>query len=151
MAYDQVKYDEFQKRMEEKFPLMFSEPYGGFAIGEGWWPIVEKLCEAIQSRIDWKKKTRESLLERNEYDRPIPDEIAQVVVHQIKEKFGGLRFYYEGGDAYVRGLVDMAETWCDTVCEQCGERGTMRHGGWMRTLCDKHEEEYQQRMKQDGL
>lgn len=151
MAFDQERYDAYQKRMEEKFPLMFSEPYGGFAIGEGWWPIVEKLCEAIQSRIDWKKKTRESLLQRNEYDHPIPDEVTQVVVMQVKEKFGGLRFYYSGGDQYVRGLVDMAEAWCDETCESCGERGTKRYEGWIRTLCDKHEEERQERMKQDGF
>jgi hypothetical protein len=31
------------------------------------------------------------------------------VIYQVKEKFGKLRFYYEGGDDVVRGLVLMAE------------------------------------------
>lgn len=70
-----------------------------------------------------------------------------VVADQVKEKFGGLRFYYHGGDDQVTGMVRMAESWAARTCEECGERGTMRHGGWIRTLCDKHEAEYQERQK----
>ena len=70
--------------------------------------------------------------------------VNHIEVHQIKEKFGGLRFYYEGGDDYVQGLVAMAESWAARTCETCDERGERRHGGWIRTLCDKHEAEHQQ-------
>jgi hypothetical protein len=42
------KYEDFANRMEERFPKMFSQPYGGFCIGEGWWPIIESLCANIQ-------------------------------------------------------------------------------------------------------
>jgi hypothetical protein len=62
---------------------------------------------------------------------------------QIKEKFGGLRFYYDGGDEYISGLVSMAESWAGNTCETCGEKGERRSGGWIRTLCDKHEALYQ--------
>lgn len=123
------QHDEFTKRMEEKYPKMFSEPYGGFAVGEGWYPILETLCANIQSHIDWKVKQGK--------------EIAQVEVNQIKEKFGGLRFYYSGGDETISGMVRMAESWADIACEVCGAAGTRRSGGWIRTLCDKHEEERQ--------
>ena len=34
------EYDVFEKRMKEKYPNMFSQPYGGFAVGKGWWPIL---------------------------------------------------------------------------------------------------------------
>ena len=135
MTWNEKKYDEFVKRMEGLYPSMFSEPYGGFAIGEGWWPIVEVLCAQIDHYIKWKNRDTQV--------------VAPVIVHQIKEKFGGLRFYFEGGDEYCRGLAAMAEEWCNTVCETCGERGTKRAGGWMRTLCDKHELEYQDRLKID--
>lgn len=80
------------------------------------------------------------------YDRITPY-TNKVVAQQVKEKFGGLRFYYQGGDDEVSGMVRMAESWAAQTCEQCGDRGTMRHGGWVRTLCDKHEEEYQNRFK----
>ncbi len=130
------QYDEFAKRMEERFPKMFSQPYGGFAVGPGWWPIIESLCANIQSRIDWWNQNRET--------RPV---IEQVVVEQIKEKFGGLRFYYQGGDDEIHGMVRMAEAWADHSCEECGSPGKKRGGGWVKTLCDRHEEERQERLR----
>lgn len=136
------EYELFAKKMEEQFPKMFAGKYGGFAVSTGWYPILEKLCANIQHHIDWKNKTSEV--------------VPQVVVAQIKEKFGGLRFYYDGGDEYISGLVSMAESWADVVCEECGGIGKRRNGGWIRTLCDRHEAEHQERkraqeMKSSGL
>lgn len=130
------EYDEFQKKMEEKFPAMLSGHYGGFAVGKGWWHIIEALCANIQSHIDWKNR-KDQVVE-------------QVVVAQVKEKFGGLRFYYDGGDDTVHGMVRMAEALADITCETCGDKGERRSGGWIRTLCDLHEEERQQRMENDN-
>jgi hypothetical protein len=138
MSYNEQQYEEFSKRMEETYPKMFAQPYGGFAVGAGWWPIIENLCANIQSHTDWWNKNRET--------RPV---VEQVVVDQIKEKFGGLRFYYRGGDDYVRGLIQMAEAWASYSCEECGAPGKRRSGGWIRTLCDHHEEERQQRKKEN--
>ena len=123
------KYELFAHSMEQKYPLMLSGQYGGFAISEGWWNIVDVLMQEIQHHIDWKNNNN--------------DDIEQVVVEQIKEKFGGLRFYYQGGDEYISGLVTMAELWACHTCETCGQKGQRRSGGWVRTLCDEHEEEYQ--------
>lgn len=134
MSDEFEKYDAFAKHMEQRFPKMFEGKYGGFAVGEGWWPILETLCGQIQHHIDWKKKQLEV--------------IPQVTVAQIKEKFGGLRFYYDGGDDYISGLVDMAESCASRICEECGAPGTSRDGGWIKTLCDIHEAERQQRVKQ---
>ena len=63
------------------------------------------------------------------------------MVAQIKEKFGGLRFYYDGGDDYIEGLVAMAEDWANRTCEKCGDPGTKTVDGWVQTLCKKHMEE----------
>jgi hypothetical protein len=142
------EYDEFAKRMEGKYPEMFSQPYGGFAIGEGWWPIVEALCGQINSYTKWRNNTREALLKDNPYNHKIPDAVPQVVVAQIKEKFGGLRFYYDGGDEFIRGLETMAELWAGHTCEECGKPGERRSGGWIRTLCDDHEAERQAKIKE---
>jgi hypothetical protein len=132
MTNEFAKYDEFTKRMEEKYPKMFSEPYGGFCVGEGWWPILQALCSNIQHYLNWKNRQSEV--------------VPQVVVAQIKEKFGGLRFYYDGGDEHVRGMVSMAESWASKTCETCGTPGKSREGGWIKTLCDYHETERQQRL-----
>lgn len=79
----------------------------------------------------------------------IPPEVQQVVVAQVKEKFGTLRFYYDGGDDIVDGMVRMAESMSGFMCEDCGAPGHQREGGWIRTLCDEHEEERQSRRKQN--
>ena len=145
MDEDLEPYEVFANQMEEQFPAMFSEPYGGFAIGEGWWPIIKSLCANIQSHIDWRNKTRAKLLESNPYNHPIPDEVEQVVVHQIKEKFGGLRFYYEGGDDEISGMVTMAESWASHSCENCGKPATKQTTGWIKNVCDEHFKESEDR------
>ena len=134
MTDDLSKYDEFEKRLTEKHPAMFSAPYGGIAVGEGWWPIIESLCADIQHYIKWKNKDEEI--------------VPQVVVMQIKEKFGGLRFYYDGGDERIRGMVTTAESWAEKTCEDCGVPATKKTQGWIKNVCDKHFEEYEARRKE---
>ena len=135
------KYEEFVARLETTYPAMFTNMYGGVAVGEGWWPIIESLCSQIQHHIDWKNKKDQV--------------VAQVTVEQIKEKFGGLRFYYTGGDDFVHGLVSMAESWAVRSCEQCGAPGEQGGSGWISTLCPTHRAERDaaraEYMKSNGL
>jgi hypothetical protein len=70
--------------------------------------------------------------------REIPELISQVTLDQVKEKFGTLRFYYTGGDDYIRGLVSMAESMSGVTCEECGKPGTSTGGGWIKTVCKEH-------------
>ena len=142
MNYTEDQYDEFAARMQEKFPEMFSRPYGGFAVGAGWWPIIESLCDNIHRHVEFKNE------QRDRWNRG--DGCEPVIVAQIKEKFGGLRFYYDGGDSAVAGMVTMAESWAAHTCEECGKPGKSRTGGWIRTLCDEHEAE-RQRKQQERL
>lgn len=138
MIYTEQQYDEFAKRMEEKYPKMFAGKYGGFAVGTGWWPIIESLCSNIQHHIDWWNKNHEK--------HPV---VEQVVVEQIKEKFGGLRFYYSGGDETIAGMVRMAEAWADHSCEECGAPGSSNGSrGWIKTLCPVHRAEADARHKE---
>jgi hypothetical protein len=73
--------------------------------------------------------------------RTIESEIPQVVAEQVKEKFGGLRFYYRGGDEYIAGLVAMAQSMSYITCEVCGSPGKRNGGDWIRTLCREHQVE----------
>jgi len=146
--------DELDKRLCEKYPKIFKERHAhmtetamcwGFEIGNGWYQIIDSLCGQIQNHIDWSHKNHKWSLEWNEEhpeeQRPVREPVHQVVATQVKEKFGGLRFYYNGGDAVVDGMVRMAESWAAHTCETCGKPGSTRGGGWIRTLCDEHEEE----------
>lgn len=136
--YREDQYQQFQDHMHERFPKMFEGKYGGFACGPGWWPMIETLCETIQSHIDQNKGL-----------------CSQVVVSQIKEKFGTLRFYVDGGDDFVHGAIWLAESLSSHMCEECGAPGKRVGDGWVRTLCDFHIAEREalraEEMRKSGL
>ena len=55
---------------------------------------------------------------------------------QVKEKYGGLRLYFSGGDSYIEGIIDMAEEYSYKICEVCGNKGKPNKEGWITTLCE---------------
>ncbi len=121
------EYDEY---LCKRYPEIFKNRHGdvkttcmvfGFECGDGWFNLIDKTCEAIMSHVG--------------------DKIAPPVAVQVKEKFGTLRFYVDGGDATTNALIGLAEALSATTCEECGGLGRIRHGGWLLTLCDKHAKE----------
>ena len=112
---------------ERNLPMQETAMCWGFDCGDGWFNIINHLCQNIQHHIDWKNKKEET--------------VTQVVVSQVKEKYGTLRFYYSGGDDAIDGMVRMAESMSGVTCEQCGNPGTQNEGGWITTLCETHREE----------
>jgi hypothetical protein len=145
---------ELDEALCAKYPKIFKDRHGdmketlmcwGFECGDGWYQILNSLCGQIQHHIDWSYKNQEWDLKWNEEhpeeQRSVREPVPQVVAVQVKEKFGGLRFYYDGGDDQVYGMVRMAESWAAHTCEECGSPGKQRGGGWIRTLCDHHAEE----------
>jgi len=117
---------ELERQLIEKYPKMFREN-AGIECGDGWYDIIDYLCAGIKVHTDFWNLNRAT--------RPV---IEQVVVDQIKEKFGTMRFYYSGGDEYISGLASMAEAVTAITCEVCGERGSVRPTRWVKTLCDVH-------------
>ena len=108
----------------------------GMECGDGWYSIIDTLCANIQHHLDWhnaegKYEHNRKYNEKNENHVPL----AQVEATQVKEKFGGLRFYYHGGDHYIEGMVRMAEAMSDRTCERCGSPGKARNTSWIKTLC----------------
>jgi hypothetical protein len=67
---------------------------------------------------------------------------------QIKEKFGGLRFYIGGGSDVVHQRINEAENESYKVCEKCGEPGKHSSWGgyWITTLCPRHGEERREKV-----
>lgn len=97
-------------------PLGYEPPknYTGFdgTVGDGWVPVLDRLASDL-IKMGW---------DRNLY--------------QVKEKFGGLRFYIGNGSDEISARIRQAEEECDNICEDCGAPGEIREGGWLRTLCD---------------
>jgi hypothetical protein len=125
-----------QEEIFKKYPSLFKNKdlppsqtcmCWGIDCGEGWFVLVDELCKSI-----------------NSYEKSVKcPNYQSVSFDQIKEKFGTLRVYFSGGDAYIEGLVAMAEQFSGRVCEKCGNQGKIRGTGWIRTLCDDCHEEMQ--------
>lgn len=138
---------ELDKLLCELHPKIFRDRHApmdqtamcwGFDCGDGWYNIINTLCHQIQSYIDDRNSRREFLLQKNPHNIPIPDEVHQVVAVQIKEKFGTLRFYTDGGDETTNGMIRMAEAMSAVTCEECGAPGKFRGTSWFYTACDFH-------------
>jgi len=57
---------------------------------------------------------------------------------QIKEKFGMLRFYIDGGNDKIYELINKAEDISGTICEVCGKEGKcLNDRGWLLTRCEE--------------
>jgi hypothetical protein len=147
--------EELDRKLCEKYPLLFKNRnapmtetcmFWGFQHGDGWYQIIDNLCFNIQSHIDWSSKNNAWDLKWNEEhpdeQRPVYEIVTQVVVEQVKEKFGTLRFYYNGGDAVIDGMVRMAESMSSVMCEECGAPAKTQGHGWVGTLCDTHRKGY---------
>lgn len=93
----------------------------GFAVGEGWEPIIRELSAKLEAIILTLPAG-----EREEY-----------AAEQVKEKFGGLRFYLTQGTDEMYAAINEAEAKCGKTCESCGEPGSTRGGGYIRVACDK--------------
>ena len=91
-----------------------------FPVGEGWRPLVTNLVNDIIA-IN-----------------------ADVNIQQVKEKFGGLRFYIFTGDmkreesGEIRRLINQAENESFEICQLCGSKEDVKqYGGWIKTHCKK--------------
>jgi hypothetical protein len=121
----------FFETMKAEFPKMFDgRSLISFGVPEGWIPLVSLLFEYIQFHCD-------------------NSDCPQVVVKQVKEKFGGLRVYVSGGDAFIQGMITMAEGVSELTCLFCGHPGVHRPGLWIHTACDRCEEEYRRKSPED--
>jgi len=136
---------ELQDKLFEKYPSLFenknkspmSSPMCfGIECGDGWYELLSSVCWRISSH---EKNIEERIAIRNKNGRENDQsdlEYCSVKFDQIKEKFGGLRIYFSGGDDYVEGVVDMAGEYSYKICEVCGNPGKPNKGGWIVTLCD---------------
>lgn len=162
-----------QDELIAKYPKIFKD-LRYIECGDGWYTLIDTLCDSIQRLIDNRESMRDLNISHNERVQAaldgnlqplkdyyahagnpdewvaywvkqkllkVPDPIEQVVALQVKEKFGGLRFYVSGSDKYIRGMIYMAENLSLVTCEECGKPGRPRDGKWISTLCDEHAHE----------
>ena len=122
---------ELDEKLCAKYPKIFADRHGdmretlmcwGFDCGDGWYWLIDKLCSNLQWNTD-----------KNNRDGEYP----QVVAVQVKEKFGGLRFYVQGGTSEQHAVISFVESLSYSVCESCGTTKNMgRTSGWIASICE---------------
>ena len=157
---------ELDEALCAKYPQIFKDRNGnprdtlmcfGFECGDGWYGIIDTLCGLMTSEyrqrkdsyeyakecldnggtFPWGKpvtaeEVEEKRLAMEEAEKKIP------VAVQVKEKFGGLRFYVGGATDKSHNYITFAESMSYRTCEVCGSPGKTYTNGWHKTLCDIH-------------
>jgi hypothetical protein len=94
----------------------------GFQHGDDWFDILWRLCGDLEPLVaELEKQTGR-----------------QFEVLQVKEKFGGLRFYVNHANDGIRQRIQTAKGESFDTCEICGKPGELRESRWIRTLCEEH-------------
>jgi len=159
---------ELDEALCAKYPLIFKDRNAdmrmtamcwGFECGDGWYNIIDVLCGLLTSkyrqakeRYDYRAEvgvggilygtrtvTQEDL---DEAKQKMEEEAAKVpVASQVKEKFGGLRFYVQAATDEHYNYITFAESMSYRTCEVCGNPGKPYTDGWHSTLCETHAKE----------
>lgn len=122
MSEERVRLD----ALPTTYPRVFSTgpllPWG-FEHGDGWCELIETLCARLNTILEEEPG-------------------ASMSVKQVKEKFGGLRFYYDLYGASdeiadsIRQAVDLAGAASEHICERCGCPSRVEaNAGWLSSLC----------------
>ena len=86
-------------------------------LGDGWLPLIDVTMQMLEL-FGWDRE-----------------------VHQIKEKFGGLRFYTGALSENMYDIIGMAEKISFRICERCGSDQKVEthqiglHHGWIKSYC----------------
>lgn len=109
---------ELQQKIFDRFNFIkkgltyYDYMYFGIECDDGWYDLIWKLCEELE-KLKFEGK-----------------------VTQVKEKFGGLRFYVSTANQEQFDLIYNYEEKSFNICETCGKEGKLNRGSWLKVLCD---------------
>lgn len=119
---NRIAYDFFESRFFRCILAMTGRVPAGFYVGWGRWMTLKDAQACVGP--GWAGLVKEGFdlcLKRGWR------------INQIKEKFGGLRFYCN--DSWPIEQIHIEDR-SFAICEECGAPGKPRPGGWTKTLCD---------------
>ena len=161
--------DELTKKLATRFPKTFAQLGGspqetcmafGIECGSGWYHILDILLRSIHEsgHSSWASVELDDPADKDSRLKYDTVKDFWIVAHQIKEKFGSLRFYYgiettpefqelakkwpntakriiHDYQTRVDAMIEMAETMSVYTCEDTGQEGSMHVAGtWYRAL-----------------
>jgi hypothetical protein len=118
---------DLEKKLVERWPAWFKVGGDlrhtlmplGFVHGDGWFPLLWRLCEDLEPLVAEAEKNSRKPFE----------------VLQVKEKFGSLRFYVSHHTDGIDERINSAQEQSSRTCEICGQRGKLTN---LQTRCDEH-------------
>lgn len=150
---------DLDERLVKEFPLLYRDrnlgkrnhkdslmPYG-FSCGDGWFQLIYDLSgelEPIIHSMSYKQRLKNLFIEIYNYITKffgiklleLDDSFPRAV--QVKEKFGGLRFYIEPHNKELTKIIHRYEELSFHTCMACGKAGSLRKNrGWWTTSCDE--------------
>lgn len=119
------------------------DPYKGTFIIRKFASPTSAQQQKIDKKFSMKVRNLTSRVSRFFYKQElyITQRPPAVKIVQYKEKFGTLRFYTDGGDETVNGMIRLAEYLSSMTCQYTGKEGSLvRKGGWWATLSPQETE-----------
>lgn len=118
-----LSYDE----LLAKYPKLYAK-LSYFECDNGWIGLIDELSKKLE-----------------EINNKYPNFEDRIYAVQVKQKFGGLRFYCYSTDNICKEdyelkdrLIEQAEKASYTICEMCSKPAkSVNSRGWISTLCDQ--------------
>lgn len=121
---DQVLVSSFPKLYAQRYlPMQGTAMCWGFSCEDGWFMILWNLSKELESINNLNLGYT-------------------IEATQVKEKYGGLRFYVSGYNDAVSTLINRAEHQSYRTCEICGSPGRLNDGSWKMVRCGRHARGY---------
>ena len=103
---------EREQKLKSKYPDLYPDDFY-FECEDGWYSIIHALSWCLSGDTHGH-------------------------VHDVTEKFGGLRFYATPKTPAGFAMIELTERLSVTLCESCGRPGRLasRGGCWVKTQCE---------------
>jgi hypothetical protein len=144
---------DLEKRLFEDFPDLYCRHFEPgqwhpfhVACPNGWEPLLRRLSERITQIVQSLPLEPSTPVEKSSISEVKAGQYAGLTarsfcVDQVKEKFGGLRFYMNHSTEEIRRAIHEAEKESLMTCETCGRMGKLRGRSWYFVACDEHNSE----------
>jgi hypothetical protein len=112
----------------------------GFQHGDGWYGLVWQLCEELEPLV-------------HELNMGLQSSGERFRVLEVKQKMGALRFYISHHTERIDAAIEATCLRSLQICEVCSRLirtvELRDHSGWLVTLCDDCESDYQKSKEGD--
>lgn len=118
---------DLEAKLFADFPNLYSQGLldGCFRCDDGWEPLIRELSARLEPIVAAQPR----------------DDDFHMAADQVKEKFGGLRFYMTCSTEEVEEIIREYEGRSYKTCEVCGAPGMVkgiRGGRWVKAVCQEH-------------